>query len=45
MISEWAILILDRFCRTLAIALKALVFTTEHLWKGLKLGAPIHVIR
>ncbi|MGA2569997.1 MAG: type II toxin-antitoxin system VapC family toxin [Terracidiphilus sp.] len=35
----------DRSCLALAIALKAEVYTTERLWKGLKLGVPIHVIR
>jgi len=35
----------DRSCLALAIALKADVYTTEKLWKNLKLGIPIHVIR
>jgi PIN domain nuclease of toxin-antitoxin system len=35
----------DRSCLALAIALKAPVYTTEQIWKGLKLGVPIHVIR
>jgi PIN domain nuclease of toxin-antitoxin system len=35
----------DRSCLALAIALKAEVYTTEKLWKNLKLGIPIHVIR
>jgi PIN domain nuclease of toxin-antitoxin system len=35
----------DRSCLALAIALKAEVYTTERLWKNLKLGIPIHVIR
>jgi len=35
----------DRSCLALAIALKAEVYTTEQLWKNLKLGVPIHVIR
>jgi PIN domain nuclease of toxin-antitoxin system len=35
----------DRSCLALAIALKAPVYTTEQLWKSLKLGIPIHVIR
>jgi PIN domain nuclease of toxin-antitoxin system len=35
----------DRACLALAIALKAPVYTTEQLWRGLKLGVPIHVIR
>jgi PIN domain nuclease of toxin-antitoxin system len=35
----------DRACLALAIALKAEVYTTEQIWKGLKVGVPIHVIR
>ena len=35
----------DRSCLALAIALKAPVYTTEHTWKNLKVGVPIHVIR
>jgi ribonuclease VapC len=35
----------DRSCLALAIALQAEVYTTEKLWKNLKLGVPIHVIR
>jgi PIN domain nuclease of toxin-antitoxin system len=35
----------DRSCLALAIALKAPVYTTEQLWKNLKIGIPIHVIR
>jgi PIN domain nuclease of toxin-antitoxin system len=35
----------DRACLALAIALKAPVYTTEQLWRDLKLGVPIHVIR
>ena len=35
----------DRSCLALAIALKAPVYTTEQIWKGLKVGVPIHVIR
>jgi PIN domain nuclease of toxin-antitoxin system len=34
-----------RSCLALAIALKAPVYTTEQLWKNLKVGVPIHVIR
>jgi PIN domain nuclease of toxin-antitoxin system len=34
-----------RACLALAIALKAPVYTTERLWKNLKIGVPIHVIR
>lgn len=45
MISERAIIISDRSCLALAIALGAPVYTTEQLWKNLKLGVPIHVIR
>lgn len=35
----------DRACLALAIALHADVYTTEKLWKNLKLGVPVHVIR
>jgi len=35
----------DRSCLALAILLNAEVYTTEKLWKNLKLGIPIHVIR
>jgi ribonuclease VapC len=35
----------DRSCLALAISLKAPVYTTEQLWKNLKVGVPIHVIR
>lgn len=35
----------DRSCLALAIALKAEVYTTERIWKNLKVGVPIHVIR
>lgn len=35
----------DRSCLALAIALKATVYTTEKIWKNLKVGVPIHVIR
>ena len=35
----------DRSCLALAIALKAPVYTTEQLWKNLKVGVPIHVVR
>jgi PIN domain nuclease of toxin-antitoxin system len=35
----------DRACLALAIALKAPVYTTEQLWRDLKVGVPIHVIR
>lgn len=35
----------DRSCLALAIALKAPVYTTEQVWRDLKVGVPIHVIR
>jgi PIN domain nuclease of toxin-antitoxin system len=35
----------DRSCLALAIALKAPVYTTEQVWRGLDLGVVIHVIR
>jgi ribonuclease VapC len=35
----------DRSCLALAIALQAPVYTTEQVWKNLKVGVPIHVIR
>ena len=35
----------DRSCLALAIALKAPVYTTEQLWRNLKVRVPIHVIR
>jgi len=35
----------DRSCLALAIALKAPVYTTEQMWRNLKVGVPIHVIR
>jgi ribonuclease VapC len=35
----------DRACLSLAIALKAPVYTTDRSWKNLKLGVRIHVIR
>ena len=35
----------DRSCLALAISLKAPVYTTEQLWRNLKVGVPIHVIR
>ncbi len=35
----------DRSCLALAIALNAPVYTTDRMWKKLKLGIPIHVIR
>ena len=35
----------DRSCLALALVLKAPVYTTEQIWKNLKVGIPIHVIR
>jgi len=35
----------DRCCLALAITLEAHVYTTERVWKNLKVGVPIHVIR
>jgi PIN domain nuclease of toxin-antitoxin system len=35
----------DRSCLALAITLGAEVYTTEKIWKNLKIGVPIHVIR
>ena len=35
----------DRSCLALAIVLKAPIYTTEQLWRNLKVGVPIHVIR
>lgn len=35
----------DRACLSLAIALKAPVYTTDKSWKNLKLGIRIHIIR
>ena len=35
----------DRSCLALAIALNAPVYTTEQIWRNLKVGVPIHVIR
>jgi PIN domain nuclease of toxin-antitoxin system len=35
----------DRSCLALAIVLKAPVYTTEQVWKNLKVGVQIHVIR
>jgi PIN domain nuclease of toxin-antitoxin system len=34
-----------RACLALAIALQAPVYTTEQLWRNLRVGVPIHVIR
>jgi ribonuclease VapC len=35
----------DRSCLALAISLKGEVYTTERIWKKLKVGVTIHVIR
>jgi ribonuclease VapC len=35
----------DRACLSLALALKAPVYTTDKSWKNLKVGVRIHVIR
>src|SRR5258708_37559065 len=35
----------DRACLSLGLALKAPVYTADKLWKNLKLGVRIHVIR
>ena len=35
----------DRACIALGIALNAPIYTAEKIWKTLKVGAPIHVIR
>jgi ribonuclease VapC len=35
----------DRSCLALAISLNAPVYTTEQIWKDLRVGIPIHVIR
>jgi ribonuclease VapC len=35
----------DRACLALAIALDAPVYTTNQLWRKLKLGVPIHILR
>jgi ribonuclease VapC len=35
----------DRSCLALAISLMAPVYTTEQIWRDLKVGVPIHVIR
>jgi len=35
----------DRSCLALAITLKAPVYTTEQVWRNLKVGISIHVIR
>jgi PIN domain nuclease of toxin-antitoxin system len=35
----------DRCCLALGIALQAPVYTTERVWKDLRVGVPIHVIR
>jgi len=35
----------DRSCLALAVALNVPVYTTEQVWRNLKVGIPIHVIR
>jgi ribonuclease VapC len=35
----------DRSCLALAISLGAPVYTAEQIWRDLKVGVPIHVIR
>jgi len=35
----------DRACLALALILKSPVYTTEQVWKKLKLEVPVHVIR
>jgi PIN domain nuclease of toxin-antitoxin system len=35
----------DRSCLALAIELQAPIYTTEQIWKNLKVGVPIYVIR
>lgn len=35
----------DRACLALGISLNAAVYTTEKIWKRLRLSVPIHVIR
>ncbi len=35
----------DRACLALALSLKAPVYTTEQIWRKLKLEVPVHVIR
>ena len=35
----------DRACLALAIVLGTPVYTTDRLWKKLKLGIPIHLLR
>jgi len=43
--SQYGLSLGDRSCLALAISLGAEVYTTEKLWKNLKVGVPIHVIR
>jgi ribonuclease VapC len=35
----------DRACLALAMVLKAPVYSADRVWKSLKLGIPIHIIR
>ena len=45
MTAKYGLSLGDRSCLALAIALEAPVYTTEQVWKNLKVGVPIHVIR
>ncbi len=42
---KYGLSLCDRSCLALAISLQAPVYTTEQLWRNLKVGVPIHVIR
>jgi PIN domain nuclease of toxin-antitoxin system len=42
---EYGLSLGDRSCLALAIALGAPVYTTEQVWRNLKVGVTIHVIR
>ncbi len=41
----WGLSLGDRACLALATMLKAPVYTTEQVWRNLRLGIRIHVIR
>jgi PIN domain nuclease of toxin-antitoxin system len=43
--SKYGLSLGDRSCLALAITLNAPVYTAEQLWRNLKVGIPIHVIR
>ena len=43
--SQFGLSLGDRACLALAIVLQAPVYTTDRVWKNLKLGIRIHVIR